>query len=90
MFEVLNRERDKNLPGLLQLTAVIIGFTLMLLIEVFGRYWLRVDKILKCMIGQDIMSMKHEAWRLAGVTVTVRLPSDQNFDNKPTHEKFDL
>ena len=40
MFEVLNRERDKDLPGLLQLTAVLIGFTLMLLIEVFGRDFL--------------------------------------------------
>ena len=35
MFEVLNREREKQLPGLLQLTAVILGFIIMLIIQLF-------------------------------------------------------
>ena len=39
MFEVLSRERDKNVAGLLQLCAVILGFTLMLIIELFGKFF---------------------------------------------------
>ena len=35
MFEVLNREREKQLPGLLQLTAVILGFIIMLILQLF-------------------------------------------------------
>ena len=35
MFEVLNRERQKQLPGLLQLTAVILGFIIMLILQLF-------------------------------------------------------
>ena len=36
MFEVLNRERMKEVSGLLQLVAVLIGFGVMLIIEIFG------------------------------------------------------
>ena len=32
MFEVLNRERQKDVHGLLQLTAVMVGFALMLIL----------------------------------------------------------
>ena len=35
MFEVLNREREKEVHGMLQLTAVMVGFTLMLILEIF-------------------------------------------------------
>ena len=37
MFEVLNRERQKHLPGLLQLTAVLLGFIIMLIIQIFRK-----------------------------------------------------
>ena len=36
MFEVLNRERMKEVSGLLQLVGVLLGFGVMLLIEIFG------------------------------------------------------
>ena len=36
MLEVLSRERQKHLPGLLQFTAVILGFIIMLIIQLFG------------------------------------------------------
>ena len=36
MFEVLNRERTKNVSGLLQLAGIIVGFASMLMIEIFG------------------------------------------------------
>ena len=36
MFEVLNRERMKEVSGLLQLVAVLLGFGVMLIIEIFG------------------------------------------------------
>ena len=36
MFEVLNRERMKEVSGLLQLVGVLIGFGVMLIIEIFG------------------------------------------------------
>lgn len=35
MLEVLSRERQKHLPGLLQFTAVILGFIIMLIIQLF-------------------------------------------------------
>ena len=37
MFEVLNRERAKHVPGLLQLLGIIMGFGVLLLIEIFGK-----------------------------------------------------
>ena len=37
MFEVLNRERAKDVPGLLQLLGIIMGFGVLLLIEIFGK-----------------------------------------------------
>ena len=36
MFEVLNRERMKEVSGLLQLVGVLLGFGVMLIIEIFG------------------------------------------------------
>ena len=36
MFEVLQRERGRDVSGLLQLVAILAGFSVMLLIEVFG------------------------------------------------------
>merc|ERR1712038_231720 len=36
MFEVLNRERMKEVSGLLQLVGVLFGFGVMLIIEIFG------------------------------------------------------
>ena len=40
MFEVLNRERVKDVPGLLQLFGIILGFCIMLLLEIFRKYLL--------------------------------------------------
>ena len=37
MFEVLSRERAKNVPGVLQLLGVVLGFGVLLLIEILGR-----------------------------------------------------
>ena len=37
MFEVLTRERAKHVPGLLQLVGVILGFGVLLLMEIFGK-----------------------------------------------------
>ena len=37
MFEVLNRERAKHVPGLLQLLGIMMGFGVLLLIEIFGK-----------------------------------------------------
>ena len=37
LVQVLNRERAKPVPGLLQLLGVILGFGLLLLIEIFGK-----------------------------------------------------
>ena len=39
MFEVLNRERMKEVSGLLQLVGVLLGFGVMLLIEIFGNIY---------------------------------------------------
>lgn len=36
MFEVLNRERQKHLSGLLQLIAVLLGFIILLIIQIFS------------------------------------------------------
>ena len=36
MFEVLNRERTKNVAGLVQLAGILVGFASMLMIEIFG------------------------------------------------------
>ena len=36
MFEVLNRERQKQLSGLLQLIAVLLGFIIMIVIQIFS------------------------------------------------------
>jgi hypothetical protein len=36
VFEVLQREKNKAVPGLLQITFVLIGFAVMVCIEVFG------------------------------------------------------
>ena len=38
MFEILNRERVKEVQGLVQLLAVMFGFTAMLLVEIFGKF----------------------------------------------------
>ena len=37
LFRVLARERLKSGPGLLQVLAVFIGFSLILIVEIFGR-----------------------------------------------------
>ena len=37
MFEVLNRERTKDVSGLLQLVGVLLGFGVMLTIECLGK-----------------------------------------------------
>ena len=36
LFEVLARERSKEVSGLLQLGAVILGFCIMMVIQIFG------------------------------------------------------
>ena len=37
VFEVLERERSKNITGLVQVAFVILGFTVMMLVEFFGK-----------------------------------------------------
>ena len=39
MFEVLNRERTKNVSGLVQLAGILVGFASMLMIEIFGEFF---------------------------------------------------
>ena len=36
MFEVLNTERLKDVPGIIQLLGILIGFSVMMIIEIFG------------------------------------------------------
>jgi len=38
MFEILNRERAKEVQGFVQLLAVMLGFTAMLLVEIFAHH----------------------------------------------------
>jgi len=38
MFEVLQREKMKEVSGLLQLVAIIVGFSVMLVIEILGKH----------------------------------------------------
>jgi hypothetical protein len=37
VFEILQREKNKSVPGLLQLTFLLIGFAVMVCIEIFGK-----------------------------------------------------
>ena len=37
VFEVLQRERSKDISGLLQLLFVVIGFCCLLMVEIFGK-----------------------------------------------------
>ena len=37
VFEILQREKSKSVSGLLQLTFLILGFAVMVCIEVFGK-----------------------------------------------------
>ena len=37
MSQVLNRERMKEVSGLLQLLGICIGFAVMLVLEIYGR-----------------------------------------------------
>ena len=38
MFEVLQREKEKNVPGIFQLTGILLGFVAMMMIDLFGRF----------------------------------------------------
>ena len=38
VFEVLLREKSKRVPGLLQFLFIVLGFTAMLLVNVYGKY----------------------------------------------------
>jgi uncharacterized membrane protein YuzA (DUF378 family) len=38
VFEILQREKGKAVPGLLQITFVLVGFAVMVCIEVFGTF----------------------------------------------------
>ena len=37
VFEVLLREKSKRVPGLLQFLFIVLGFTIMLLVEIYGK-----------------------------------------------------
>ena len=39
MFEIFSRERAKDVPGLLQFVAIIIGFVIMMIIQIFGEFF---------------------------------------------------
>jgi hypothetical protein len=36
MFEVLQREKEKEVSGIFQLLGIVLGFSAMMLLEVFG------------------------------------------------------
>ena len=39
VFEILEREKSKvKVPGLVQLFCVVVGFTVIMLVEVFSKY----------------------------------------------------
>ena len=38
VFEVLLREKSKRVPGLLQFLFIVLGFTAMLLVNIYGKY----------------------------------------------------
>ena len=39
VFEILQREKSKEkVPGLVQLVCIILGFSTLMLVEVFGKY----------------------------------------------------
>ena len=42
VFEVLERERSKNVSGLAQLFFVILGFCVLMAVELLGKYHLQV------------------------------------------------
>ena len=42
VFEVLERERSKNVSGLTQLFFVILGFCVLMAVELLGKYQLQV------------------------------------------------
>ena len=50
MFEILNNERLKDVPGIIQLLGLLIGFSLMMIIEIFGKYMKYVIKQYKIFI----------------------------------------
>ena len=37
MFEILNNERLMDVPGIIQLLGLLVGFSLMMIIEIFGK-----------------------------------------------------
>ena len=47
VFEVLERERSKNITGLVQVAFVILGFTVMMLVEFFGKLFIVIIFIAK-------------------------------------------
>ena len=40
VFEILERERSKNVPGLVQVAFVVLGFCVMMLVEFFGKVFI--------------------------------------------------
>ena len=38
VFEVLLREKSKRVPGLLQFLFIVLGFTVMLLVNIYGKH----------------------------------------------------
>ena len=47
VFEVLERERSKNITGLVQVAFVILGFCVMMLVEFFGKLFIVIICIAK-------------------------------------------
>ena len=47
VFEVLERERSKNITGLVQVAFVILGFCVMMLVEFFGKLFVVIIFIAK-------------------------------------------
>ena len=45
VFEVLERERSKNITGLVQVAFVILGFCVMMLVEFFGKLFIVIISI---------------------------------------------
>ena len=68
MFEVLKRERTKNVSGLLQLAGILVGFASMLMIEIFGEfislisdyYFLNFSSIVKLTMSMSMNQRERE------------------------------
>lgn len=60
VFEVLQRERSKSVSGLIQLLFVVIGFTAMMCIDLFGNVLLRITNAAHNLMPCTVFVAGHE------------------------------